>query len=596
MITLLTILVIGVVLYNVMVRMAEKAKEKESKNESQKTSFPQPPEPMPTYGCPMPPEEEERLKAKVESQETRVESRETMAFPYPAKNPSGCRFPGEPDITNFQEYGEEPIEMHKDDFIEWWFFCEDPDKPCWSYVGTDKFNHCLLQRRYRHGTPDHYTNEGRFFLIKRNVMASAFALALMQDHMERKHYFEVMERFDKQFPKTGNPEIDGPEILLPPQELLDNPSKEEIERAEQEKERKELSGKVVYQDDKRKLYFAENGMTPMVDYEGKTYTLTCHPYEPMLIILQGDYRVAYVHNAFYPDDEYKGLVKGQLVHSITGKYHNAERFARILSTAVDTSCDRIEEVEVMMLEDLVLDKGDDAIEYAACDFKCDRVLYDNVPLLLGHFICYHTTQSETLKNADEVEDLFVYALAFGYPHNGKEMYEYYLISPAEYNKYKLWPERQDWCSHEAAYEWHHAHLEGRQVLCNEFSHMNKTYKPFFRFSEIPKDYYDGTTLPYFSIKYSRASVCAQDDYLNHEITIELPRDATVKDLVDYIAHYQDADGYAAIPYTGGQTKWKLVANDNTLAELYDDTKRIHYFGAQTPLLTLKITKVSGQRI
>ena len=73
MITLLTILVIGVVLYNVMVRMAEKAKEKESKNESQKTSFPQPPEPMPTYGCPMPPEEEERLKAKVESQETRVE-------------------------------------------------------------------------------------------------------------------------------------------------------------------------------------------------------------------------------------------------------------------------------------------------------------------------------------------------------------------------------------------------------------------------------------------------------------------------------------------------------------------------------------------
>ena len=598
-----------------MVRMAEKAKTKEKEgeqpsdvshqksDESQKTFFPQPPEPMPTYGCPMPPEEKERLKAKVESQKTKDESQESKAesqkikaFPYPAKNPSGCRFPGEPDITNFQEYGEEPIEMHKDDFIEWWFFCEDPDKPCWSYVGTDKFNHCLLQRRYRHGTPDHYTNEGRFFLIKRNIMASAFALALMQDHMERKHYFEVMERFDKQFPKTGNPEIDGPEILLPPQELLDTPSKEEIERAEQEKERKELSGKVVYQDNKRKLYFAENGMTPMVDYEGKTYTLTCHPYEPMLIIKQNGTDVAYVHNAFYPDDEYKGLVKGQLVHTITGRYHNAERFARIITTALDTSCDRIDEVEDLMFEDLVFDKGADAIEYATYDFRCDRVLYEGVPLLLGHFICYKDRRSETIKNADEVQDLFVYALCFGYPNPHGDMYEYFLITPKEYEEYKKWPEHKEWQTHEAAYEWHEANLKGKQVLCNEFSHMPKTYKPFFRISELPKDYWKVNLVPpFFFIQYERDSVCAQDDYLNHEITIELPENATVKDLVDYIAHHQDDNGYATLPYTGGNTLWTIESNGGTLAELYDDGERIRYFGADTPLRTLQLSSVYGHR-
>ena len=585
MITILWIVVIVALV--LMLRESRKKREKESPQP--KEEIPQPPEPTAKYACPMPPEEEERLKAK-------VESKKIKAFPYPAKNPSGCRFPGEPENSNFQEYGEEPIEMHKDDFIEWWFFCEDPDKPCWSYVGTDKFNHCILQRRYRNGTPGHYTNEGRFFIVKRNIMASAFALALMQDHMERKNYFELMERLDKQFPKTGNPEIDGPEILLPPQELLDNPSKEEIERAEQEKERKELSGKVVYQDDKRKLYFAENGTTPMLDYEGKTYTLTCHPYEPMLIIKQNGTDVAYVHNAFYPDDEYKGLLKGQLVHTITGRYHNAERFARIITTALDTSCDRIDEVEDLMFEDLVFDKGADVIEYATYDFRCDRVLYEGVALLLGHFICYKDGPSETMPGKDEVQDLFVYALAFGYPHNGTDMYEYYLISKEEYEEYKQWPERQDWKSHESAYKWHEVLLADKQVLCNEFSHMKKTYKPFFRISELPKDYWKVNLVPpFFFIQYERDSVCAQDDYLNHEITIELPENATVKDLVDYIAHHQDDNGYATLPYTGGNTLWTIESNGGTLAELYDDGERIRYFGADTPLRTLQLSSVHGHR-
>ena len=149
-----------------------------------------------------------------------------------------------------------------------------------------------------------------------------------------------------------------------------------------------MSGKVVYQDEKRKMYFAEDGETPMLDYNGKTYSLSCHPYEPMLIIQHKGENVAYIHNAFYPDVEYKSLLKGQLVLSITGKYHNAERFARLLTTALDTGCDDISDVEMRMMEGLARDKGVENIEYGAYDFKCAKVLYEGVALVLGYFDVY----------------------------------------------------------------------------------------------------------------------------------------------------------------------------------------------------------------
>ena len=68
----------------------------------------------------------------------------------------------------------------KSDFESWWFFYEDPDKPCMSHVGMDKDNHCILMRRYSHGDLSHWTVEKRFFLIKRNVMASCLTLALIE--------------------------------------------------------------------------------------------------------------------------------------------------------------------------------------------------------------------------------------------------------------------------------------------------------------------------------------------------------------------------------------------------------------------------------
>jgi hypothetical protein len=196
---------------------------------------------------------------------------DTQQFPHPAKQPGGCRFPSDSDIANFQDYGEEPVTMHESEFKEWWFFCEDPDKPVWSYVGTDQNQQrCILQRRYRHGSDDHPTFEKRFFVIKRNIMASVFALALIEGKMDRNDYKEQMAKLDRLFPPTGNAETDGPPVLLPPQELLDNPSEEEMAEMKREEERRQRHGKVVYEDGVRKLFY--DGDALKLRYNGKDYT------------------------------------------------------------------------------------------------------------------------------------------------------------------------------------------------------------------------------------------------------------------------------------------------------------------------------------
>ena len=224
---------------------------------------------------------------------------------------------------------------------------------------------------------------------------------------------------------------------------------------------------IIWQDEERKLYVADN--EPVLEYHGDTYTFGCQPYEPMALIYRDGKVVANIHNSFRVEDECEVLLSGQLVHTITGKYHNAERFTRLLTTALDTGCNDIDDVEKRMIEGLAQDKGAENIEYASYDFHETKVLYEGVALVLGYFDCMGTK---------------VYALGFGFPHNGRDMYEYYLITREEYLDFMHWPERRDWQSHEAAYAWHEAHLAHRQVLCNEFSHMTKSYKPFFTLAEI----------------------------------------------------------------------------------------------------------------
>lgn len=279
-------------------------------------------------------------------------------FPYPANKPGGCRFPASGDNANFQEYGEEEVKMHEANFHSWWFFYEDPDKPCMSRVGMDPQNHCILERRYVHGDLKHWTVEKRFFFIKRNIMASCLALALIEDAIERNDYKELIAKLDRIVPPTGEPMIDGCPPLLPPQELLDRKSQSEIEAEEKEKERQTLNGTTVWKDEKRNLYF--EGTTPILIYNGERYTFSCQPYEPMTIILRNEKPVAYIHNAFYPD-ECKGFIENSryLVGTITGKHHNAECFCRLLTTAIDHFFEcQIGEVEAKMQKELVKEKGE----------------------------------------------------------------------------------------------------------------------------------------------------------------------------------------------------------------------------------------------
>ena len=146
-----------------------------------------------------------------------------------------------------------------------------------------------------------------------------------------------------------------------------------------------LNSKTVWKDEKRKLFF--EGTTPILIYNGERYTFSCQPYEPMAVIRKNGESVVYIHNAFYPD-ECKGFIENSkyLVSTITGKHHNAERFCHLLTTAIDGFFDcQIDEVESKMEKELVLEKGLGSIQFETRDFKCEKVLYEGIYLLLGHF-------------------------------------------------------------------------------------------------------------------------------------------------------------------------------------------------------------------
>lgn len=104
--------------------------------------------------------------------------------------------------------------------------------------------------------------------------------------------------------------------------------------------------KVVYEDDKCKLYF--DGDTPTLLYKEQKYTFGCHPYEPMAIIMLGDKAVSYIHNAFDPNSECEWLLDSpeHTVNTITGQHHDAQHFCYLLVASIDHYYDaQIDEVE-----------------------------------------------------------------------------------------------------------------------------------------------------------------------------------------------------------------------------------------------------------
>ena len=298
-----------------------------------------------------------------------------------------------------------------------------------------------------------------------------------------------------------------------------------------------------------------------------------------------------------------------------------------------------------MWEQLITEKGIGSIQFDSRDFKCEKELYDDIPLLLGYFEGLLSRKHHVGK---------IYSIAFGYPGRNKDEYEYYLLSEQEYHEFKEWPEKRQWEDTTEASRWMHKNLEGkRQLLCNDFRRRPTIYQPFFTLAEIPgygsqpkttvppvkqappvepapaakskptrnaatpfsaakgfsftpsKEFnqglvpqrvQQGPTAGTMNVEYRRVSVCAADDYVNRDLTIKMPSDATVGDLVDYIQHYYDGESYSAIPYTGGGNWWTLESDQGVLAQVNDDGKGVRYNMSPTNLLrVLGITKVKGTR-
>lgn len=89
--------------------------------------------------------------------------------------------------------------------------------------------------------------------------------------------------------------------------------------------------KTVYSDDKYVL--GEDGGGPVLIANGKSYRLSCHPYEPCLYIKDAAGRLTVVHNAFDPDAVLASFADGELITSITGFEYDALDFCRMAEYA-----------------------------------------------------------------------------------------------------------------------------------------------------------------------------------------------------------------------------------------------------------------------
>ena len=88
---------------------------------------------------------------------------------------------------------------------------------------------------------------------------------------------------------------------------------------------------IVYQDERYTL--GQKDMSPYFTADGKTYLLSCHPYEPCMYIRDRERLVAVIHNAFNPLDLMEAFAKGKTVTSISGKVYDAKAFCVMIEFA-----------------------------------------------------------------------------------------------------------------------------------------------------------------------------------------------------------------------------------------------------------------------
>lgn len=90
-------------------------------------------------------------------------------------------------------------------------------------------------------------------------------------------------------------------------------------------------GEVVYRDGHYTL--GRKDGAPYLRADGKTYLLSCSPYEPCLYITDADGDQTAVHNAFDPSDVLRDFAKGRTVTAITGREYSARDFCEMVEYA-----------------------------------------------------------------------------------------------------------------------------------------------------------------------------------------------------------------------------------------------------------------------
>lgn len=389
--------------------------------------------------------------------------------------------------------------------------------------------------------------------------------------------------------------------------------------AQKEKEKAQPAPKpkpsnVIWNDNSRLLSFEADGLS--LRYKGQTYRFGCDGHEPMAIILKRGEAVAYIHNSFDVEYECKQFRKNPdyRCSTITGRKHDAKHFCLLLTTAIDDGYDwQIDELE---------SKVDELTR-----FETREIWYRESGIEFGRY-----GEEEGGREEHHYEHEILYMIVDGHKYhlndNVNEPDALYLFEPGRYgrkhaslrihgtNGAVLAAYAEDWRSGKTFTPF------GRpcdtKTFCEMMAYALRSGKKDFNLQELekafdPKDepqkekgitiYEDDDARPYLEgetlhMVYTRESVCAADDYINKSLHIDWADFATLEDLVSYINNYHEDGGFDAIPYTGGDAKWRILSGETPLAEVGDDGRIISFCGndPRTPLSRLKPTKLHGERI
>ncbi|MBR0064988.1 MAG: hypothetical protein IJQ06_05265 [Paludibacteraceae bacterium] len=351
---------------------------------------------------------------------------------------------------------------------------------------------------------------------------------------------------------------------------------------------------VIWEDSCRRLSFEPDGLS--MTYNGKNYRFSGDGHEPMAIILHKGEAVAYIHNSFDIEYECEQFRKNPNYRcsTITGRKHDAKHFCLLLTIAIDDGYDwQIDELE---------SKVDELTRY-----ETREIWYRESGIEFGRY-----GEEEGGREEHHYEHEILYMIVDGHKYhlndNVNEPDALYLFWPGGYGRKQavlrihgtngavLAAYADDWKSGNTFTPF--GHPCDTKTFCEMMAYALRSGKKDFNLQELEKAFDPSAEGETLHMVYTRESVCAADDYINKSLNIEWADFATLEDLVSYINNYHEDGGFAAIPYTGGDAKWRILSGDTPLAEVGDDGRIISFCGndPRTPLSRLKPTKLRGERL